>query len=65
MNKVFLALTALAISFAASSARAETVYFDSGSAKVNRGQVERHKQKVWVPAHRSKGHLVKGHYIWR
>jgi hypothetical protein len=27
--------------------------------------VERHKHKVWVPAHRSKGHLVKGHYIWR
>jgi len=65
MNKVFLALTALAFSFAASSARAETVYFDSGSAKVHRGQVESHKHKVWVPAHRSKGRLVRGHYIWR
>jgi hypothetical protein len=65
MNKVFLALTALAFPFAASTAQAETVYFDSGSAKVHRAQVARHKHKVWVPAHRSKGRLVKGHYIWR
>lgn len=65
MDKVFLSLTALVVSFAASTAQASTVYFDSGSAKVNGGQVARHKQKVWVPAHRSKGRLVKGHYIWR
>ena len=65
MNKAFLALTALAFSFAASSIQAETVYFDSGSAKVNRSQVASHKKKVWVPAHRSKGRLVKGHYVWR
>ena len=65
MNKAFLSLTALAFSFAASCAQAETVHFDSGSAKVNRGQVESHKKKVWVPAHRSKGRLVRGHYVWR
>ncbi|MDM0064434.1 hypothetical protein QTH89_24675 [Variovorax sp. J22G21] len=65
MNKVFLSLTALVFSFAASTAQASTMHFDSGSAKVNSGQVARHKQKVWVPAHRSKGRLVKGHYIWR
>lgn len=65
MNKVFLALTALAFSVVTSTAGAETVYFDSGSAKVHRGKVAKHKQKVWVPAHRSKGRLVRGHYIWR
>lgn len=67
MNKVFLALTALVVSFAASTAQASTVYFDSGSAKVNGDQAARqkHKHKVWVPAHRSKGRLVKGHYVWR
>jgi hypothetical protein len=67
MNKVFLALTALAFCFAASTAQAEAVYFDSGSAKVNRSQVApvTQKKKVWVPAHRSKGRLVRGHYVWR
>jgi hypothetical protein len=65
MIKSFLALTALAFCFAASTAQAETVYFDSGSAKVNRTQVVSPKKKVWVPAHRSKGHLVRGHYVWR
>jgi hypothetical protein len=65
MNKVFLALTALAFSSAASAVRAETVHFDSGSAELHRGQVVSHKKKVWVPAHRSKGRLVKGHYVWR
>jgi len=65
MDKVLLSLTALVFSFAASTAQASTFHFDSGSAKVNRAQVARHKQKVWVPAHRSKGRLVKGHYIWR
>lgn len=65
MYRVFLSLTALVVSFAASTAQASTVHFDSGSAKVHGDQVTRHKQKVWVPAHRSKGRLVKGHYIWR
>jgi hypothetical protein len=65
MNKVFLALATLAFCFAASTAQAGTVYFDSGSAKVNRSQVATPKKKVWVPAHRSKGHLVRGHYVWR
>jgi hypothetical protein len=69
MYKVILSLTALVVSFAASSAQASTVNFDSGSAKVDSAQVARHKphhkQKVWVPAHRSHGRLVRGHYIWR
>lgn len=65
MSKIFLALIALAFSFAAATTQSETVHFDSGSAKVHRGQVASHKQKVWVPAHRSKGRLVRGHYIWR
>ncbi|MDB5900710.1 MAG: hypothetical protein JWP41_4312 [Ramlibacter sp.] len=65
MNKVLLPLTAVVFSFAALAAQAETVHFDSGSAKVHRGHVARHKHKVWVPAHRSKGRLVRGHYIWR
>ncbi|CDS53012.1 hypothetical protein [Polaromonas sp. CG9_12] len=68
-NKVFLSLAALLVSFAASAAQAGTVNFDSGSAKVHSVQVtnhkKNHKHKVWVPAHRSHGHLVKGHYIWR
>ena len=68
-NKVFLSLEALVVSFAPSAAQAGTVNFDSGSAKVHKVQVtkhkQHHKQKVWVPAHRSHGHLVKGHYIWR
>jgi len=69
MNKAFLSLAALVVSFAASVAQAGTVNFDSGSAKVHSVQVSKykknHKHKVWVPAHRSHGHLVKGHYIWR
>ena len=65
MDKVFLSLAALIVSVAASGVQASTVHFDSGSAKVNKGQVARQKQKVWVPAHRSKGRLVKGHYVWR
>lgn len=65
MNKVSLSLTALMVSFSMSSAQASTMHFDSGSAKVKSGQVTRHKQKVWVPAHRSAGRWVKGHYIWR
>ena len=68
-NRVFLALAALAVSFAASAAQAGTVNFDSGSAKVHSVQVTKHKKnhkhKVWVPAHRSHGRMVKGHYIWR
>ncbi len=65
MNKIFLSLAALVVSFAAATAQASTVYFDSGSAKVKKSQVARHKHKVWVPAHRSKGRLVKGHYVRR
>ena len=65
MNKIFFTLTALVVSFAASTAQAATVHFDSGSAKVNSAQMKGHKQRVWVPAHRSKGHVVKGHYSWR
>jgi hypothetical protein len=69
MNKAFLSLAALLVSFAASTAQAGTVNFDSGSAKVHSVHItkhqKRHKHKVWVPAHRSHGRLVKGHYIWR
>lgn len=65
MYKVSVLLAALAVSFAASTAQASTVYFDSGSAQVRGGQVATHKHKVWVPAHRSKGRLVRGHYVWR
>lgn len=69
MNKAFFSLAALAVSFAASAAQAGTVNFDSGSAKVHSVQVTKHKKphkhKVWAPAHRSHGHWVKGHYVWR
>lgn len=65
MYRMSLALAALATCFAASAADVATVYFDSGSAKVQGARVERHKHKVWVPAHRSRGRLVKGHYVWR
>lgn len=65
MNKVVFTLTALVFSVAASTAQASTVNFDSGSAKVNKRQMARHKHKVWVPAHRSKGRLIRGHYVWR
>ena len=68
-HKVFLSLAALVVSFAASAAQAGTVNFDSGSAKVHNVQMIKHQQhrkhKVWVPAHRSHGHLVRGHYVWR
>ena len=67
-NKVILSLAALAVSFAASAVQARTINFDSGSAKVHTVQVkhkQHHKQKVWVPAHRSHGRLVRGHYIRR
>lgn len=69
MTKAFLSLAVLAFSFAASSAQAGTVNFDSGSTRVHSVQVTQHKKthkhKVWVPAHRSHGRLVKGHYVWR
>jgi hypothetical protein len=63
-HQVFLSLATLVVSFAASAAQAGD-NFDSGSEV--RVQVthhrKNHKHKVWVPAHRSHGHLVKGHYI--
>jgi hypothetical protein len=65
MYKLAFLLTPLVVLFAASTAQASTVNFDSGSAKVRSGPVVRHKHKVWVPAHRSKGRLIKGHYVWR
>jgi hypothetical protein len=65
MNKLLFALTALVICFAASTAQGATVHFDSGSAKVDGARLARHKQRVWVPAHRSRGRLVRGHYSWR
>lgn len=69
MYRIILSLTALVVSFAASTAQASTVNFDSGSARMNSAPVVKHKpqhkQKAWVPAHRSHGRLVKGHYIWR
>ena len=69
MNKVAFSLAALVVSFAASAAQAGTVHFDSGSVNVNHVQMVKHQQhrkhKVWVPAHRSHGHLVRGHYVWR
>ncbi|MFC5499321.1 hypothetical protein ACFPOE_17380 [Caenimonas terrae] len=65
MYKVLLSLAALAVSLAASTAQAGTVYFDSGSAKVHESRVAGHKQQRWVPAHRSRGRLVRGHYVRR
>lgn len=69
MKKALCLLAALAISFAASIAQAATVNFDSGSAQVKKAPVVKYKKhqnkKVWVPAHRANGRLVKGHYIWR
>ena len=66
MYKVAFLLAPLVVLIAAPAAQADTVYFDSGSAKVHSTRVAKHKQKVWVPAHRSKnGHRVKGHYVRR
>jgi hypothetical protein len=65
MNRLLPSLAAVVLCFAASAGQASTVYFDSGSAKVNTAKAARHKQKVWVPAHRSKGRLVRGHYVRR
>ncbi|MBC7379920.1 MAG: hypothetical protein H7346_21125 [Burkholderiaceae bacterium] len=65
MNKLFFTIAALAFSIAATTVQAATVHFDSGSAKVKDAREMRHKHKVWVPAHRSHGRLVRGHYVWR
>lgn len=68
MHKVFFTLAAIAFSCAASAAQ-PPVHFESGSSKVDGIQVAQYKnnlkKKVWVPAHRSHGHWVNGHYIWR
>jgi Ni/Co efflux regulator RcnB len=32
---------------------------------VDRHMQSDHKKKVWVPAHREHGRLVKDHYTWR
>ena len=69
MSKLLFSVAALVVSFAASMAQAATVNFDSGSSKMNNLPVvnsgKNHKKKVWVPAHRSQGRLVKGHYVRR
>lgn len=69
MNKLSISLSALVVVFAASTSQAETVNFDSGSAKPNNPPIikakKQQKKKVWVPAHRTNGRLVKGHYVWR
>lgn len=69
MYKVLLSLAALTVSFAASAAQPRPVHFDSGSARVERIEPARyqqhHRRKVWVPAHRSHGRFVRGHYVWR
>ena len=74
MYKVVFTLAAIAFSFAASAAQSP-VHFESGSARVEGVQLAKykykykykhnHKKRVWVGAHRSHGHWVKGHYIWR
>ena len=69
MSKVLFSLIALVVSVEASNTQAATVGFDSGSSKMNNAPVVQHQQhrkhKIWVPAHRSHGRLVKGHYVWR
>jgi hypothetical protein len=64
MYKIVFLLAPLVVAFSA-PVQAATVHFDSGSAKVKGSHATRHKHKVWVPAHRSKGRLVRGHYVWR
>jgi hypothetical protein len=68
MQKVFFTLAAIVFSMAASAAPTP-VYFEPGSTRVDGIGVaqykQNHKKKVWVPAHRSHGHRVNGHYIWR
>lgn len=69
MHKLLLLLAALAVSFAASAGQPRPVQFDSGSARVDGIELAKYKQhhrkKVWVPAHRSHGRMVTGHYVWR
>ena len=69
MTKALISLSALIVLFSVSAAQASTVNFDSGSAKMKKAPIansQKHQQKkVWVPAQRSNGRLIKGHYIWR
>ena len=69
MYKVLIPLAALVFSFAASAGQSSVVHFDSGSARMNGVHHVKHRphhaRKVWVPAHRSHGRLVRGHYVWR
>jgi Ni/Co efflux regulator RcnB len=64
MKKILLALAACAVS---ATALAQPMpprgpHADRGHPHVAHRRV---KHKVWVPAHREHGRLVRGHYVWR
>ena len=67
MQKTLIRLTTIVMTAAAGLA------FSAGAMAQPRHDgppVVRHapphqKHKVWVPAHREHGRLVKGHYVWR
>jgi len=59
MKKTLLILAAACGLFAASTAAMAQPH--PGPGYHGHG----HKHKVWVPAHREHGRLVRGHYVWR
>ena len=67
MKKALLALAAVIASAGALAAPApqqQTPQFVQAH-DVQTIRMERRRHKVWVPAHREHGRLVRGHYIYR
>jgi hypothetical protein len=70
MKKILLTLMTLVVSAAAISQPAPPPR--SVAPHMDRPQMQPHgrshaakKRKVWVPAHRVHGRMVRGHYVWR
>ena len=67
MHKTLIRLTTIVMTAAASlafSAGAMAQPRHDGTPAVRHAPPHQ-KHKVWVPAHREHGRLVKGHYVWR
>jgi hypothetical protein len=71
MKKLALAIAAAAVSLASVTSFAQPAPPHGPGADprhdqpMHRESRPHPKKKVWVPAHREHGHMVKGHYVWR
>jgi hypothetical protein len=61
-----LLLVAAALLTLSAGAMAQTYERHDGRPEVRRMDNRHHRaRKVWVPAHRVHGRIVRGHYVWR